>query len=167
MTFHLTLLLERPMHDTLTHKQRHHCMAANRGKNTGPEFVVRSALHRLGFRYSLYRTDLPGRPDITLPAHKLIIFVNGCFWHMHKCKRGRSTPVTNAEFWKAKRERTQIRDSEIITTLRRMHWRVLVLWECQTKDRIQLVNRLNKILKKNASDSPRKITTRTRSTKPL
>jgi len=78
-------------------------MSRCKGKNTKPEMIVRSIVHRMGYRYSLHRKDLPGKPDIVLTRHKKIIFVHGCFWHMHNCKYGKVIPATNSKFWQDKR----------------------------------------------------------------
>jgi DNA mismatch endonuclease (patch repair protein) len=108
-------------------------MAAIHGKDTTPERLVRSILHRLGFRFALHRPDLPGKPDIVMPARGAVVLVHGCYWHMHRCKRGRSTPTTNAAFWQAKRIRNRQRDREVIASLRRAGWRVVVVWECELR----------------------------------
>ncbi len=134
------------MADTLTPSQRRKCMAAIRGKDTTPERIVRSMLHWLGCRFALHRADLPGKPDIVMPARGLIALVHGCYWHMHGCKRGRSTPATNAAFWRAKRERTRNRDRRTLAALRRAGWRVLVVWECQLRDIDKLASRLRAFL---------------------
>lgn len=120
------------MPDTLSPAQRRKCMAAIHGKDTIPERIVRSVLHRMGCRFALHRADLPGNPDIVMPARRTVIVVHGCFWHRHTCERGRSTPVTNAAFWRAKRVRNRERDRRSVAKLRRAGWRVLVVWECQT-----------------------------------
>lgn len=134
------------MADTLTPAQRRKCMAAIHGKDTTPERIVRSVLHRLGCRFTLHRADLPGRPDIVMPARGAVVFVHGCYWHMHTCIRGRSTPATNAAFWRSKRTRNRERDRRTLAMLRRAGWRVLVVWECQTKDRTALTNRLGRFI---------------------
>jgi DNA mismatch endonuclease (patch repair protein) len=108
-------------------------MVAIRGTNTTPERIVRSLLHRLGCRFTLHRADLPGKPDIVMPARRAVVFVHGCYWHMHTCKRGRSTPATNAAIWRAKRTRNRERDREVIASLRRAGWRVVVVWECELR----------------------------------
>ena len=79
--------------DTLTPQQRSKCKAAIRGKSTKPELIVRSIVHRLGLRFLLHAADLPGKPDLVFRARRAVVFVHGCYWHMHTCKRGRSTPV--------------------------------------------------------------------------
>ena len=122
------------------------CMASICGSDTTPERVVRSVLHRLGCRFALHRNDLPGKPDIVMPARGAIVLVHVCFWHMHSCKRGRSSPVTNAEFWQAKRTKNKERDRKTLAKLRREGWRVLVVWECQTPKVWSLSDRLSAFL---------------------
>src|ERR1700744_5363571 len=94
------------MADVHTREQRSRNMAAIRGKDTKPEVRVRSVLHALGYRFRLHRKDLPGKPDIVLPKHRIAIFVHGCFWHSHCCRYGAVVPATRAEFWAAKRAGT-------------------------------------------------------------
>lgn len=101
--------------------------------DTGPERIVRRLVHSLGYRYRLHRRDLPGCPDLVLPRYRTVIFVHGCFWHMHSCKAGRKAPKTNAEYWQAKRDRNRRRDARVRRQLRRQGWRVLTVWECQTR----------------------------------
>ena len=108
-------------------------MAAIRSANTKPEMRVRSALHGMGFRFRLHRKDLPGKPDIVLPKHRTAVFVHGCFWHCHSCRYGRVQPATRAEFWAAKRAGNVARDKANAAALRRLGWRVVVLWECEVK----------------------------------
>jgi len=132
--------------DTLTREQRSKCMAAIRGKDTTPERIVRSTVHRLGFRFRLHGSEIPGKPDLVFRSRRIVIFVHGCYWHMHNCKRGRSTPVTNAAFWKTKRTTNRRRDRLTLARLRRSGWRVLVVWECQTPDRAKLATRLTEFL---------------------
>jgi DNA mismatch endonuclease (patch repair protein) len=110
-------------------------MSAIRGKDTAPEIVVRRALHRMGFRFRLHSTSLPGRPDIVLTRHRAAIFVHGCFWHRHDGCRFASTPSTRRKFWADKFERNVHRDWRNIQDLRRMGWRVLVVWECALRKR--------------------------------
>lgn len=87
----------------------------------------------MGYRFRLHRPDLPGKPDIVLPRHGAIIFVNGCYWHLHNCRYGRVVPRTNATFWQEKRRGNVERDRRNRAQLRRLGWRVLVVWECQTR----------------------------------
>ncbi len=119
------------MSDTLTKAQRHRCMSAIHGRNTKPELLVRALLHKQGFRFRLHANFLPGKPDIVLPKYRAVIFVHGCFWHSHHCKRGRSTPATNQAFWKKKRAATVRRDRSVRRRLRSRGWRVIVVWECR------------------------------------
>lgn len=121
-------------------------MARVKGKDTGPEQAVRSLLYSLGYRFRLYRRDLPGCPDIVLPGRKAVIFVNGCFWHGHDCKRGSRTPKANAAYWISKIERNTVRDARTREELVALGWRVLVVWECEIKDRDALANDLRAFL---------------------
>jgi DNA mismatch endonuclease, patch repair protein len=122
------------MTDVHTTEQRSRNMAAIKCKNTSPELIVRSLVHRMGFRYSLHRKDLPGKPDLVLVSRKKIIQVHGCFWHMHRCRFGKVIPMSNAEFWSAKRRSNVIRDNRVRRLLRSQGWRVLTVWECHTKN---------------------------------
>lgn len=107
-------------------------MAAIRGKDTKPEIVLRRALHRADFRYRLHVQDLPGRPDIVLPKHRLAIFVHGCFWHHHNCPAF-VWPKTRAAFWREKIEANVARDRKARAALRRAGWRTMVVWECELR----------------------------------
>lgn len=113
-------------------------MRAIRSTRTKPEVTVRKTLHALGFRFRLHRRDLPGTPDIVLARHRVVIFVHGCFWHQHQgCRHGK-TPSQRQEYWLPKLARTQARDAESELHLKRLGWRVLVLWECEIADRERL-----------------------------
>ena len=108
-------------------------MARVKGKDTGPEKTVRSALHRLGYRFRLHRKDLPGKPDIVLPRRRAVIFVHGCFWHGHPgCPRA-ARPTANADYWNAKIDANIDRDRRARNRLRRLGWRVMVVWECRIR----------------------------------
>ena len=121
-------------------------MSRIKGVDTKPELLVRSIVHRLGYRFSLHRKDLPGSPDIVLPKHKKIIFVHGCFWHGHKgCKRSRR-PSSNIEFWQNKLEKNIMRDKKNLAELRKKGWAVLVLWQCQTNKPEKLIIKIEKFL---------------------
>lgn len=109
-------------------------MRAVRSKDTKPEKAVRSMLHKLGYRYRLHQKDMPGKPDLVFPSRRKVIFVNGCFWHMHDVCNGRGTPATNAAFWQAKRLRTVERDRRTIKVLADDGWGVYVVWQCALKD---------------------------------
>jgi DNA mismatch endonuclease (patch repair protein) len=104
-----------------------------KNKNTAPELLVRSLAHQMGYRFRLHRSDLPGCPDIVFPKRYRIIFVNGCFWHGHSCKRAR-LPETRPEYWGAKIQKTVERDQRHRKELTKLGWRVLTIWECQLKD---------------------------------
>jgi len=119
------------MTDVLSPEQRRQLMSRVSGRDTKPEWILRSALHRLGFRYRVAPPGFPGRPDLVLAKYRSVIFVHGCFWHSHPdCPRA-ALPRTNREFWQAKLERTVARDAEIASRLEAGGWRVLVVWECE------------------------------------
>lgn len=118
----------------LTADERSACMRAVRSKDTGPEMRVRKLIHSLGYRYALHINKLPGKPDIVFVSRKKIIFVHGCFWHKHNCRRGSICPVTNADYWNSKRQRNNERDKQHMLALRKDGWKVLVIWECQIKN---------------------------------
>ena len=120
--------------DTLTTEQRQRCMSRVGSKNTTPEIVVRRLLYALGFRFRLHRKDLPGTPDIVISKLKSVILVHGCFWHSHRgCRRG-SRPETNVQFWKSKLDANIRRDRTVQCRLRKLGWRILVVWECQARN---------------------------------
>jgi DNA mismatch endonuclease (patch repair protein) len=121
------------MSDVLTPEQRHHNMARIKSRDTKPEIIVRSMVHLYGRRFRLYDSSLPGKPDIVLRKDKKVIFIHGCFWHLHHCRFGRVVPKTNAEFWKNKRLANKVRDKKNIGALKKAGWKVLILWECQIR----------------------------------
>ncbi|AQQ72103.1 Very short patch repair protein [Limihaloglobus sulfuriphilus] len=127
------------MADTLSQQDRSKCMSANKNSNTKPEMLVRRLVFSLGYRYRLHNRKLPGCPDLVFAGHKKVIFVNGCYWHRHNCKKGKSTPQTRQEFWETKFKRTAERDKENIKLLEKKGWKVLVIWECQIKKDIKKV----------------------------
>ena len=112
------------------------------GKNTRPEMIVRSMLHKMGYRFRLHDRKLPGCPDIVLPKYKTVIFVHGCFWHQHRGCRLAKTPTARPEYWKPKLRRNVTRDESTSAELIRQGWRVIVVWECETRDRNLLAARL-------------------------
>lgn len=132
--------------DTLSPTERSERMARVRGQNTGPERTVRSVLFSMGYRFRLHDAWLPGRPDIVLRSRRSVIFVHGCFWHRHSCRNGRRLPKSRVGFWRAKLEGNAARDKETRARLRRIGWRVLVVWECQIRDEARLRVRLRKFL---------------------
>lgn len=113
-------------------------MSRVRGKDTSPEIIVRSLVHRLGYRFRLHRKDLPGKPDLTFPSRRKVIFVNGCFWHGHDCLRGDRKPKSNVEYWRKKIRRNNQRDEVNQKRLKKLGWEFLVIWECQIKDQEKL-----------------------------
>ena len=119
--------------DIFTKEKRSEIMKKIKSKDTGPEKKVRSLLHSLGYRFRLYRKDLPGKPDIVLPKYKTVIFVHGCFWHGHNCTKGTHIPVDNAEFWKEKIKKNKNRDVLNLQMLKEIGWNVIIIWECQIK----------------------------------
>lgn len=111
-------------------------------KDTKPEILVRSLLHGMGLRFRLHRKNLPGSPDIVLAKHRTVIFVHGCFWHRHPDCRYASTPKTRQDFWLPKFEANVQRDAKKEAQLRELGWRVLMVWECETRSPEQLRERL-------------------------
>lgn len=122
------------MSDVHTPEQRSRNMAAIRSRDTRPEMKVRRMLHAMGVRYRLHRSDLPGKPDIVLPSRRTVVFVHGCFWHLHDCRWGTPKPATNAGFWAAKREGNAARDRNNRQALEALGWRVVTVWECETRE---------------------------------
>ena len=121
------------MTDVFGPAKRSEIMAKVRTKNTKPEVRLRSYLHRLGFRFRLHRKDLPGKPDIVLPKYSTVVFVHGCFWHGHDCRKGR-LPTTNVEFWETKISKNQARDAQAVGKLKKLGWNVWTVWECRLQE---------------------------------
>jgi DNA mismatch endonuclease (patch repair protein) len=121
-------------------------MRAVRSANTTPEIAVRKLAHALGYRFRLHRKDLPGKPDIVFPSRQKAIFVHGCFWHGHDCKRGAREPKTNAEYWRRKIARNRERDVSSIKGLRRAGWKSMIVWECQVRNEVMLSRRIDSFL---------------------
>jgi DNA mismatch endonuclease (patch repair protein) len=117
-------------------------MRAVKSRDTKPEMVVRSLAHRLGFRFRLHRRSLPGCPDLVFVARRKAIFVNGCFWHGHDCKRGARPPKANAPYWRAKIAANQSRDARVRAELAAAGWEAMTVWECETRDAEALGARL-------------------------
>ena len=122
------------MVDVLTPEQRRKNMSRIRSVNTKPELGARRLIHAMGYRYRLHVRDLPGTPDIVFRSRRKVIFVNGCFWHMHACRFGQVRPATNSAFWEEKRRRTVLRDAIKRSALEELGWSVLTVWECELKD---------------------------------
>lgn len=117
---------------------RSRIMSAVGQKDTKPEVIVRRILHALGYRFRLYRRDLPGSPDIVLPKHRTAIFVHGCFWHRHEGCAKATFPKTRQKFWKDKFDANKARDQKAIVALQDLGWTVHVVWECQTRNAREL-----------------------------
>ncbi len=136
------------MADKLSTLERSRNMASIRSKDMKPELTVRKAAHALGFRFRLHRKDLPGKPDLVLPKHHAAIFVHGCFWHQHaepRCLDGRP-PKSNQGYWGPKLARNLERDAASRVALEAQGWRVLVIWECETKDAQLLAAKIKEFL---------------------
>ena len=133
------------MSDILSPEARSERMSRIRGRDTRPEMIVRRYLHSRGFRYLLHSSDLPGKPDIVLPRYGVVIFVNGCFWHAHKCQRSR-VPSTRTCFWAEKFERNKRSDEKNRRALRRAGWRVITVWECSLSTVSRAGNRLERLV---------------------
>jgi DNA mismatch endonuclease (patch repair protein) len=121
---------------------RSRVMAAVKSENTKPELAVRRLVHSLGYRFRLHRKGLPGTPDIVFPARRAVIFVHGCYWHGHDCKRGARMPKTNIDYWRTKIDRNAARDAASVAAIEADGWRVLIIWECEIKDTGLLARRL-------------------------
>lgn len=126
------------MTDVVDSATRSKMMSGIRGKDTKPEMIVRKALFSCGFRYRLHRRDLPGAPDIVMASRKIVIFVHGCFWHKHTNCKFAKFPSTRTEFWSTKLQGNATRDQLAISSLQSSGWRVLVVWECVTRDAASL-----------------------------
>ena len=121
-------------------------MRAVKDRDTKPEMLVRRLLYRLGYRYRLHSKNLPGKPDIVLGPRRKVIFVHGCFWHGHSCKRGSRLPKNNATYWKTKIESNERRHAVQIEDLADLGWTALVLWECELAKENDLAQRLSAFL---------------------
>lgn len=134
------------MADKLTPERRSANMAKIRAKDTKPEMLVRRMVHGMGFRYRLHRKDLPGKPDLVFGPRRKVIFVHGCFWHLHTCRDGR-IPASRRDYWEPKLQRNAERDAEHEAALQAAGWQVLTVWECETKDLAALETRLADFLR--------------------
>ena len=132
--------------DTISKAKRSWNMSRIKGRDTKPEIVVRRLLHGMGFRFRLQGRDLPGRPDIVLPKHRVVVMVSGCFWHRHRGCRYATTPATRRAFWKSKFEENVKRDRRVERMLRRLGWRVITVWECQIGKYDRLGARLRRLI---------------------
>jgi DNA mismatch endonuclease (patch repair protein) len=139
--------------DTLSRERRSWNMSRIKSRDTEPERIVRSALHRLGLRFRLHAPDLPGRPDIVLPRLRAVIFVHGCFWHRHRGCQFAYEPKSRVDFWHRKFTQNVQRDQKVRHALRTSGRRVFVVWECEARNLKALTRRLTKILNEVGIDS--------------
>jgi DNA mismatch endonuclease, patch repair protein len=126
--------------------ERSRNMSRIRSSDTRPELAVRSLLHRLGFRFRLHQADLPGRPDVTLPSRRTVIFVHGCFWHRHAGCRLTTSPVKNKSFWDAKFQGNVARDARAVASLEAQGWFVMTIWQCELADMDVLADKLSRTI---------------------
>jgi DNA mismatch endonuclease (patch repair protein) len=131
--------------DVFTPEKRSAVMRAVKGADTGPEMCVRRLVHRMGYRYGLHCRDLPGRPDLVFRRLRKVIFVHGCFWHMHRCPAGR-IPAGRQQYWGPKLEANALRDRRHVAALRKAGWSVLTVWECELRNPEKLADRLRRFL---------------------
>lgn len=129
-----------------TAEDRSRVMRAVKSRDTKPEMVVRRLVHSMGYRYRLHRKDLPGKPDLVFRSRKKAIFVHGCFWHGHTCRRGDRQPKTNAAYWVSKIGRNRLRYERQRAELAAQGWRVLTVWECEMRGRDELAARVQAFL---------------------
>ena len=122
------------MVDRLTPEKRSWNMSRITAKNTSPELLVRKFLHKNNFRYRLHKKSIPGKPDISNKSKKIAIFVNGCFWHRHGCKKT-ATPKSNIKFWEKKFRDNIDRDKRNYNLLKSLNWKVIVIWECEINEK--------------------------------
>jgi len=128
--------------DHLSPDKRSALMARVRSRNTTPEIAVRSAAHKAGYRFRLHRKDLPGSPDLTLPRHRLAVFVHGCFWHQHSGCRRATMPSSNTPKWIEKFRVNRARDAKAAKELEALGWKVLVIWECETRSSSDITSKI-------------------------
>ena len=137
------------MADIYSQNKRSEIMARVPATGTRPEHLVRRISHRLGFRFRLRRTDLPGKPDLVFPRHRKVVFVHGCFWHGHMRCRKAKRPATNKVFWERKLTRNAQRDQENVDALTKAGWGVLIIWECETRNHKRIADSISHFLNEN------------------
>lgn len=152
------------MPDVLNLEQRRACMAAVKSGNTKPEMSVRRLVHAMGYRYALHKRTLPGRPDLCFVSRRKVIFVHGCFWHGHTCRRGARVPIANREYWIRKIRRNRERDLQSRQSLSAMGWKSLIVWECELKSVSELARTIGKFLERADVRSGRPVRSRARKT---
>ncbi len=131
--------------DNVSKEKRSWNMSRIRAKNTRPEIFVRSLLHRTGYRFRLHVKSLPGKPDIVLPKYKTVIFVHGCFWHRHPNCKYAYTPKSRIDFWQRKFKQNVERHVSVTNELKKLGWRVIVVWECEISNTAKLAKRLKRL----------------------
>ena len=134
--------------DRISKEHRSWNMSRIRSRNTKPERMVRSLLHRMGYRFTLHRKDLPGKPDIVLPKYKAVIFVHGCFWHRHEGCKYAYFPKTKQKFWATKFKSNVERDRNVMKQLNEKDWQILIIWECELSDTESIIKTLEAYLNK-------------------
>ena len=143
------------MTDVFDPEKRSEIMSRIRGRDTKPEMIVRRIAHGLGFRFRLHRRDLPGSPDLVFPKHRAVIMVHGCFWHRHPGCKYASSPKTRVRFWEDKFEGNVVRDRRNEEALHELGWRVMVIWECETRDHEAVAARIESFLRPDESEVDR------------
>lgn len=131
--------------DTRTAAKRSQIMSAVQTKNTAPELAVRKVLFAEGYRYRLHSPYLSGRPDIVFPGRRKVVFVHGCFWHGHRCRKGR-LPRSRLDYWEPKIRANKKRDARNVAQLRRLGWRTITIWQCELKEGEAIVRKLRTFL---------------------
>ena len=131
---------------TAQFEERSRIMRAVKSRDTGSEMIVRRMTHGMGYRYRLHCKSLPGKPDLVFPARRKVIFVNGCFWHQHECRRGARSPKSHRGYWLPKLRRNQQRDASHQVQLHDLGWEILVIWECELANRDSLRERIETFL---------------------
>jgi DNA mismatch endonuclease, patch repair protein len=116
-------------------------MSRVKGRDTTHERIVRSMIHKMGYRFRLHRKDLPGKPDVVFGPRKKVVFIHGCFWHGHRCPKGR-LPKSNDAFWRAKIATNRKRDARHMRSLQAQGWKALVVWQCELKEPLAVRKRI-------------------------
>lgn len=138
--------------DRLTPERRSWLMSRVGGRNTQPELIVRSLVHRLGYRFRLHGKGLPGKPDLVFASRRAVIFVHGCFWHRHEGCKYATSPKSRRKYWNDKFAANVARDRRTVGRLRRMGWRVMTVWACEIKRPASLERRLVRFLERESVD---------------
>jgi DNA mismatch endonuclease, patch repair protein len=140
--------------DIMTPTERSKRMSLIRSKDTQPELLVRKLVHSMGYRYRSHDSGLPGRPDIVFRSRRKVIFVHGCFWHLHRRCANSRPPKSKLKYWRPKLEGNVTRDKLVRGRLRRLGWQQLVVWECELDDRERLTRKLGKFLGTGVNTNP-------------